>query len=129
VGRTLLIYGANGYTGRLVAAQAVAEGLAPMLAGRDARAVAGLAAELGLPHAAFPLDDTAALERALSATGVVLHCAGPFSATSRPMADACLRTGGHYLDLTGELAVLQQAQPLLDRVRALREQLTPQEGS
>jgi short subunit dehydrogenase-like uncharacterized protein len=107
VGRRLLIYGANGYTGRLVTAEAVERGLEPILAGRDAHAVAELAADLGLPHRAFPLDETVALELALEATGVVLHCAGPYSATSQRMADACLRTGAHYLDLTGELAVFE----------------------
>ncbi|MHC5210504.1 MAG: saccharopine dehydrogenase family protein [Planctomycetota bacterium] len=107
MGRRLLIYGANGYSGRLVAARAVSEGLRPVLAGRDGTALAGLGAASGLPHAAFPLDDESALDRALGSTGVVLHCAGPFSATSRPMADACLRTGAHYLDITGELAVFE----------------------
>jgi short subunit dehydrogenase-like uncharacterized protein len=37
----------------------------------------------------------------------VLHCAGPFSRTSQPMADACLRNGAHYLDITGELQVFE----------------------
>src|SRR5262245_53950732 len=39
------------------------------------------------------------------ATGSPLHIAGPFSATCRPMADACLRTGTHYLDITSEIDV------------------------
>jgi short subunit dehydrogenase-like uncharacterized protein len=38
---------------------------------------------------------------------LVLHCAGPFSRTSRPMADACLRTRTHYLDVTGEVEVFE----------------------
>ena len=37
----------------------------------------------------------------------VLHCAGPFAHTARPMADACLRAGVHYLDITGEAAVFE----------------------
>ena len=49
---TLLIYGANGYTGSLVARTAVRQGLHPILAGRSPIRVAPLAAELGagLPH-------------------------------------------------------------------------------
>ena len=45
--------------------------------------------------------------RALADCGVVLNCAGPFSRTARPMVDACLRTGTHYLDITGEVGVFE----------------------
>src|SRR5688500_7320693 len=100
-----LLYGATGYTGSLIARAAVAAGLRPVLAGRDAAALAGLAAALGLEHRAFGLDDPAAVDRGLRGAAAVLHCAGPFSHASRPVADACLRGATHYLDLTGEVAV------------------------
>lgn len=100
-----LIYGANGYTGRLVAGRAVARGLRPVLAGRDRTAVAALAAGLGLEHRAAPLTDPDALRELLAGVDVVAHCAGPFSATAGPMVQACLRTGTHYLDITGEVDV------------------------
>ncbi len=102
-----LLYGSYGYTGRLIVERARAAGLTPLLAGRDAAALAIQAAETGLPHRAFPLDDTAALDAALRETRVVLHAAGPFSRTSRPMVEACIRTGAHYLDITGEIAVFE----------------------
>ena len=103
-----LIYGANGYTGGLIAREAARRGHRPVLAGRDARAVAALAAELGLEHRSFALDDPRTLEAGL-AGGVttVLHCAGPFTATSRPMVEACLRRRAHYLDITGEIDVFE----------------------
>lgn len=104
---TFLLYGAYGYTGRLVARHAVERGLRPVLAGRDAGQLRAVADELGLPHRAVGLDDPAALDAALADVPVVLHCAGPFSRTSRPMADACLRTGTHYLDVTGEIEVFE----------------------
>jgi short subunit dehydrogenase-like uncharacterized protein len=47
------------------------------------------------------------LDAALREVDAVLHIAGPFSATSKPMADACLRTGTHYLDITGEIDVFE----------------------
>jgi short subunit dehydrogenase-like uncharacterized protein len=128
VGRSLLIYGANGYTGRLVAARAVAQDLAPTLAGRDAAAISKLSTELGLPHAAFALDDRAALDRALGESGVVLHCAGPFSVTSAPMAEACLRTGAHYLDVTGELAVFRALLAQDEAARSAGVMLLPGAG-
>ena len=102
-----LLYGANGYTGKLIAHLASERGLRPILAGRDAATVEQLAAELKLESRVFALDDSAAIAAALSEVEVVLHCAGPFSRTSKPMADGCLRTKTHYLDITGEAAVIE----------------------
>jgi short subunit dehydrogenase-like uncharacterized protein len=104
---TFLLYGANGYTGRLIAAEAVQRGLRPILAGRNEPALHELADRLGLEHRVLGLDDSAALDAALRDTGSVLHCAGPFAHTWRPMADACLRTRAHYLDITGEIEVFE----------------------
>ena len=99
-----MIYGANGYTGRLVAQEARRRGLAPVLAGRGA-AVVELAQQLGLPHRRFGLDDPAAVRAGLDGIGLVLHCAGPFSTTAAPMLEGCLAAGAHYLDITGEIDV------------------------
>ena len=104
-----LIYGANGYTGELIAREALRRGLRPMLAGRDAAAIAALASELGLPGRTLGLDDPAALADALAGCRAVLHCAGPFSATAAPMISACLAAGVHYLDITGEIDVFEAA--------------------
>ncbi len=101
----VLLYGANGFTGTLIAHLAVQRGLRPILAGRNAAQLAALAAALKLPYQVCGLEDASALDRALHAVDVVLHCAGPFLHTWRPMVEACLRTGTHYLDLTGELPV------------------------
>jgi short subunit dehydrogenase-like uncharacterized protein len=103
--RALLIYGATGYTGELVARRAVADGLRPILAARHEAAVAALAGELGLAHRAFALDRADAID--LSGVGVMLSCAGPFSETAGPLVDACLRERAHYLDITGEAAVFE----------------------
>ena len=102
---TALIYGAYGYTGELVAREAVAAGLEPILAGRRERPLRDLAAELGLDYRAFALDDPVAPH--LSDVDVVGHCAGPFVDTYRPMVDACLATDTHYLDITGEIPVFE----------------------
>lgn len=100
---TFLLYGATGYTGALIARMAVQQGLRPIVAGRDPAKVKALAAELNLEGHAFALSDATALRAALQRVPVVLHCAGPYSQTYRPMAEACLATGTHYLDITGEL--------------------------
>ncbi|WP_367131057.1 trans-acting enoyl reductase family protein [Saccharothrix sp. HUAS TT1] len=101
---TWMIYGANGFTGTLVAELAVRRGLRPVLAGRDEAKVRPLAERLGLEHRVFALEDAA---KALRDVDAVAHCAGPFSATSGPMVDACLTSGTHYLDITGEIDVFE----------------------
>jgi short subunit dehydrogenase-like uncharacterized protein len=105
-----MIYGANGYTGHLVAAEARRRGLNPVLAGRRADPIEKLAAELDLPVRVFGLDDAPAAAAAIADMAVVANCAGPFAATSTPMIDACLTSRAHYLDITGEIEVFVAAQ-------------------
>jgi short subunit dehydrogenase-like uncharacterized protein len=100
-----IIYGANGYTGDLIAREAVRRGLRPILAGRRPSTIEPLANELGLDARIFDLDHGTAA--ALGGVNLVLHCAGPFSATSAPMIAACLQARAHYLDITGEIAVFE----------------------
>jgi short subunit dehydrogenase-like uncharacterized protein len=77
------------------------------VAGRNADALALLARKLGLEQRVFPLDDPAAVSASLRGVSVVLHCAGPFARTSKPMADGCLRASVPYLDITGEVGVFE----------------------
>jgi Saccharopine dehydrogenase NADP binding domain len=102
-----MIYGANGFTGSLIAAEAARRGMRPILAGRNADKLAALADKLGLEHRVFGLDEPVAVDTGLHGVSLVLHCAGPFSKTSNPVADACLRMKVHYLDITGEEAVFE----------------------
>jgi len=106
---TFLIYGANGYTGELIAREAVRRGLRPVLSGRSAEKIASLANELGLEARAFSLDAPK-----LEGIDAVLHCAGPFVHTSAPMVRACLDAGAHYLDITGEIAVFETIMAMND---------------
>jgi short subunit dehydrogenase-like uncharacterized protein len=107
--KTFLIYGANGYTGELVLRYAVERGMKPVIAGRNAEKIEGLARKFGVDFRVFSLDETEKLDAALSGAEVefVLHCAGPFSLTFKQMAEACLRTGKHYTDITGEIEVFE----------------------
>ena len=100
-----LIYGANGYTGSMIAEEAVRRGHRPRLSGRNRDAVTALAARLKTPASPCDLHDPRALRAAIAGCRVVIHCAGPFSETSRAMVDACLAEGVHYLDITGEIDV------------------------
>ena len=105
-----MIYGANGFTGHLVAVEAKRQGLCPVLAGRRAGPIEVLAEDLGLPARVFDLGHPRAAAAALTDMAVVSHCAGPFSATSAQMIDACFASRTHYVDITGELDVFVAAQ-------------------
>lgn len=123
-----MIYGANGYTGELIARAARARGLKPVLAGRSRDKVEALATELGLKSRVFDLDDSAEAAKQLKGLSLVLHCAGPFSATAAPMLEACLVAKAHYLDITGEIAVFELAQSLHSRAQKAGIALCPGVG-
>ncbi len=104
---TFLLYGATGYTGELIARAASQRGLHPILAGRSEHTLAPLAAELQLDYRVFSLDDPVALDAGLAEVTTVLNCAGPFTFTASRLAEACIRTQTHYLDLAGEVPEFQ----------------------
>jgi short subunit dehydrogenase-like uncharacterized protein len=105
-----LIYGANGYTGELIAREAKRRGHQPILAGRSANKLGPLGAELGLETRIFPLQEPIAVSESLLGVTTVLHCAGPFSATAAPMLQGCLRAKANYLDISGEISCFEYAQ-------------------
>jgi short subunit dehydrogenase-like uncharacterized protein len=112
-----LLYGANGYTGELIAREAVRRGMKPVLAGRSKQKIQKLAAELGCESAVFDLDDHTSLVRALENKRAVLHCAGPFAQTARSMMQACLATHVHYFDITGEIEVFELAHSVHEKAQ------------
>jgi len=123
-----MLYGASGYTGRLIAREAAAGGLQPVLAGRHAARIEPLAKELRCEYRAFGLDSVPEIAAALRGVAAVLHCAGPFSATAAPMMEACLAAGVHYLDITGEIDVIESASCRHDRASAAGIAILPAVG-
>jgi short subunit dehydrogenase-like uncharacterized protein len=126
--KNFLIYGANGYTGELIARAAAKRGLKPILAGRSLAKIEPLTKELDLTARSFSLEDKKSLEYTLKEVDFVLHCAGPFSVTSRPMVEACLRLKKHYLDITGEIAVFEAAARLDEKAKAAGIMMMPGVG-
>jgi short subunit dehydrogenase-like uncharacterized protein len=108
----LLIYGATGYTGRLVADRAKAAGLDFEIAGRDAAKLRATAEQLGVAHRVFALDDAPVVRKNLAGFAVLLNCAGPFARTAEPLMQACIAVGAHYLDITAEINVYRLAETL-----------------
>jgi short subunit dehydrogenase-like uncharacterized protein len=103
VSRVVLL-GAGGFTGRLIAAELARRGHGFVAAGRDARRVRGHLHELpGLDDVrAFDATDADSLDRALADATLVVSSVGPFERFGRPVLDAAIRAGCHYVDVTGE---------------------------
>jgi short subunit dehydrogenase-like uncharacterized protein len=107
-----LLYGATGYTAGLVIKHAQKFRLTPVLSGRNKQKIKALAILHNLECRIADLDNAEQLETVLKDFQVVLHCAGPFSKTAKQMQAACLRTGVHYLDITGEIEVFEHGMTL-----------------
>ncbi len=104
----VLIYGATGYTGRLIVEQAVKQGMRPVISGRNAETVQALATEFALEARPAALEDDRALDVAMRGIAVVINCAGPFHRMAQPIFEACVRNHAHYLDITGEIVVFER---------------------
>jgi short subunit dehydrogenase-like uncharacterized protein len=112
----ILLYGANGFSGRIVAEAAARkwkdEGsrFELLLAGRDAHALARMGRDLGVQTRVVALDDERGLDAVLGADGVfaVVNAAGPFEATAMPLVKAALRNRRHYVDINGEADVYRR---------------------
>ena len=104
---SFLIYGASGYTGKLIVELSVKQGLKPVLAGRTESKIKPLAEKFGLEYLAFGLNNIEEVVQNIAKFSLVLNCAGPFSRTAKIMVEACLKAKTHYLDITGEIEVFE----------------------
>ncbi len=102
-----MIYGAYGFSGGLIAREAVARGHRPLLAGRNRAKLTLFADEMDLDFRVLEVDDERTLAAAVAEFDLVLNAAGPFTSTSRPMIQACLAGKAHYLDISGEHYVME----------------------
>lgn len=110
--KTLLIYGATGYTGRMIAEQAKTMGLNFVIAGRNREKLDELASNLQVSSLTFGLGDEDTIVHNLEGISVVLNCAGPFAQTAEPLMKACIKRGIHYLDITAEINVYRFAESM-----------------
>ncbi|MFK8076880.1 MAG: trans-acting enoyl reductase family protein [Granulosicoccus sp.] len=105
--KDFLIYGATGYTGNLIAKLALARGLKPILAGRNATALSAMSNALGLEYRVGQLERLNELDEVLKGMTVVVNAAGPFASTAEHLVAACLRNKTHYVDVAGEIPVFE----------------------
>lgn len=103
----ITVYGATGFTGRLICASLARRKVPFRIAGRDEEKLRRLAGSLGKVPGEIvdvaSLDDERALERMAARSRVVLDCAGPFATMGKAVLDACLEAKTHFLDITGEV--------------------------
>ena len=101
----IVLFGATGYTGGLVAEELVKRGATPVLAARTREKLQALAQDLGKPDLELATADVSDPEsvRALVERGdVLISTVGPFSRWGQPAVQAAIAGGAHYLDSTGE---------------------------
>ena len=108
--KPIVVYGATGFTGRLVCAALDADGQSFIAAGRDGDKLAALVSSLRhKPETAtVGVDDPDGLRRLCERGSVIVDCAGPFARLGRPVQDAALAARVHFLDVTGEQAYMRE---------------------
>ncbi|KPK55050.1 MAG: hypothetical protein AMJ63_01230 [Myxococcales bacterium SG8_38_1] len=124
----IVVYGSYGYTGDLIARFAKEDGVDLVLSGRNAERLGEQADRYGFEIAPADLSDPSSIRTVLRDADVVIHCAGPFSETYEAMARACLDTGTHYTDITGEAEVYEGLWALDDDAKRAGIMLLPGTG-
>jgi short subunit dehydrogenase-like uncharacterized protein len=119
----LVIYGASGYTGKIIAARAKELNIDFEIAGREPVKTRKLAEELSVGYHIFDVDTQYAWKRALAGKTVLINAAGPFQFTAQQAMKACLKAGVHYLDISAELDTYRLAQSLDGQAREAGIQL------
>lgn len=123
-----LIYGSYGYTGNLIAEYAIEQGLTPVLGGRNKEKLSAQAKRLNLDYRVFDLADFEQTQKSLLPFLAVIHCAGPFIKTYKTMAQACIEARTHYLDITGEVGVIEGLIKMNNQALAANTMLLPGAG-
>lgn len=124
----LLIYGAYGYTGRLIVEECLKHGIKPIIAGRNPEKAMKFANQHDLEYDVFEVSDRDKLEAWLQRGDVVIHCGGPFIHTAKNMVLGCLATQTHYLDITGEFQVFDLVKEYGEKAKERGIMLLPGAG-
>ncbi len=124
----ILIYGAYGFTGKLIVQVAVDKGYNPLLGGRDKKKLQALAASYELDSRAYSVDDIKTWDEVLPDIDLLINCAGPFGLTVEHVVPACLRHKVHYLDITGEIDVFKYIASLTKEAQTAGVVLMPGVG-
>jgi len=123
-----IVYGAYGYTGKLIAEELRKRNINFLISGRDGKALAAMATETGLPAQATSLESLDSFLTKFKQARVFINAAGPFIHTADVAARACIRHNIHYVDITGEIAVFQLLEKLDTAAKKARITVVPGAG-
>ncbi|NJI72760.1 NAD(P)H-binding protein [Sphingobacterium kitahiroshimense] len=121
--KKMLLYGATGYTGKIIAARARELNIDFEIAGRDKSKIRSLSNELNVGYHVFEVHDKSSWQIALADKQVLINAAGPYASTARQAMEACLKAAVHYLDISAELESYLLAESFDDRAKAAGIQL------
>ncbi len=113
----VVLYGASGFTGRLVAeqlAERAPSGTRIALAGRSLAKLGAVRDSLGPTATRWPLlladsQNRSTMTKLARAAVAVASTAGPFARYSLPLVEACAHEGTHYADINGEVPFMRRA--------------------
>jgi short subunit dehydrogenase-like uncharacterized protein len=116
----VLLYGATGYSGGLIATEGKERGMSRrdscnfqmILAARNRTALWKVAEENGMECRIFGLDDPDEVGEQLGDIDIVINAAGPFAFTAERLAKAAVKAGCHYVDINGEIDVYMKLDDL-----------------
>ena len=123
----LVIYGATGFTGALVAEylHQTQSGLSWAIAGRSQRKLDLLKDRINAPDLETIVADSESsddMRRLVTSTRVVISTVGPYARFGTPLVEACAAEGTHYCDLTGEpqwmASIFERVSPLAEETGA-----------
>ncbi len=124
----VLVYGSYGYTGELIVQEALANGIQPILSGRNEAKLKAQANKHKLDYHTISMDELGKLEKLLEQVELVIHCGGPFIHTAELMAKACIKTKTHYIDITGEYQVFELLQAFDEEAKQAGVMILPGAG-
>jgi len=106
----IVVFGASGYTGRLVVGSLLARGLRPLLAGRSAEALREMAGPHGLAYQTADVTRPSTVRELVERGDVLVSTVGPFNRFGHAAAAAAADAGAHYVDSTGEVDFVRMVQ-------------------
>lgn len=117
----ILVYGASGYMGQLFLKQLKNSDLDIVLAARNDF-------QSYYPVRVFSLEDKGRIAAHLQDVKLVINLAGPFKNTNKPLVEACIQNGAHYIDIAGEVPEMEAVYAYDTQAQNARIMLMPGAG-
>jgi short subunit dehydrogenase-like uncharacterized protein len=124
----ILLYGAYGYTAKLILTELLQNKLSVIISGRKEERLKEITKDTNLQYRTIDLNNSHQIAEGLQDIKLVIHCAGPFVYTAKQMVEACIQTGTHYIDINGDLSVFEWIKKQNEKAKAANVMLLPGAG-